>query len=443
MFCLVAILLVICLAIIDGSVSSAVLMSFTLLGGMALCLSLPKYHRKDGVRLFSVVYCIYVVVAFVSSMSFSNNQYFYVSDSMRYIDSFMGRSSFYYNAGDFYDCYFRFSDTNLLYNAYLNEMSLLMNRYFFGMTVYGLTLCQTAFGIWSAVIMYRIFLRHFDSRLAYRQVLLFALLTPFLLYSSIIIRDIIICFFFLLVYDIIDRKFSIWGVVKLLIIMLLTWGIRLYSGLFISVFIWYYILVYLRKTSLKSFGTILSIVLGVIVISIVAASTLMEQTSEELAKYEELSMERSAGGIVSKMMSLPPGVSHFVIALFSMIKPMPPLSVYVGVDSFSNFSISSLALISGAFWFVVFYSFVILLVFNYKLRRAKFEYIIFFGICCLFLLGNATHPDVRRMLPVFPALFFLYTISKNKLENSNIVKRYSRFLLSTYIVMAFALLLLS
>ena len=224
--------------------------------------------------------------------------------------------------------------------------------------------------------------------------------------------------------------------------MLLVWGIRLYSGLFISAFIWYYLYKYLHKSSLKPFGTIISVILGIAALLMIFSSSLMEQTTEELASYEELSMERSDGGITSKLMTLPSGVRHVSIVLFAMIRPLPPFDVYSQVESFSNFVISTLALVSGFFWFVCFYSYVGLFIFNHQLKRMKSESVLFLAICFLFLMGNAVHPDVRRMTPVFPALYMLFSLGMIESQNINKVSLYKEILTSTYIIIAFALLLL-
>lgn len=428
------------LSLIDGSGSTALILATTLLIGFHFCFSLPGKHKKDGFLLFSIVFSIYTSIAFIVSLSFSGQGYFYVSDSMRYIADYMSRTSFHYDLQDLYDCYFSFSDTNLLFNAYLNEMAMMMNKHFGGMTVYGMTLCLTMFGVFSSIVMYRIFLRHFEEKYAFRSVLLFSLCSPFFLYSTVIIRDIVICFLYLVAFDIIDRKFSIKGLMALFVVMLLAWGVRLYSGIFVGVFIWYYIYVNIRTTSFKVLGTVFSVLIGIIAIVAVLGSALLEQTTEELMKYEEMSMERSEGGFVSRLMSLPPGISNICIVLFTMIRPLPPFSVYEGVASFSNFTISSLALISGFFWFVSFYTFVLLAVFNHQLKKMSLEKILLLGICLLFLLVNAAHPDVRRMLPVFPVLYLLLSYGLKDPVNAKAGTTYKKVLVTCYVVAAFALL---
>lgn len=435
----IAFLVVLLLAVVDGA-GSAVMLIFTLLIGMLICMTLPQKQRSSGLNLLAVIFSIYVSVAYIVSLSFSRSESFYVSDSMRYIESYIRRTTFFYSQQDFYDCYFHFSDTNLLFNAYLNEMAIIMNKYLGGMTVFGMTLCLTMFGVFSSIIMYRIFLRHFEEKYAFRSVLLFSLCSPFFLYSTVIIRDIVICFLYLVAFDIIDRKFSVKGLLALFVVMLLAWGVRLYSGIFVGVFIWYYIYVNIRTTSFKVLGTVFSVLIGIIAIVAVLGSALLEQTTEELMKYEEMSMERSEGGFVSRLMSLPPGISNICIVLFTMIRPLPPFSVYEGVASFSNFTISSLALLSGFFWFVSFYTFVLLIIFNRQLKKMSFEKILLLGISLLFLLVNAAHPDVRRMLPVFPVLYLLLTYGLKDPVNAKAGVTYKKVLVTCYVVAAFALL---
>lgn len=440
MIIIIAFVVAFFLSLIDGSGSTALILATTLLIGFLFCFSLPGKHKKDGFRLFSIVFSIYTSIAFIVSLSFSGQGYFYVSDSMRYIADYMSRTSFHYDLQDLYDCYFSFSDTNLLFNAYLNEMALIMNKHFGGMTVYGMTLCLTLFGILSSIILYKLFLRHFDEKYAFRNVLIFSLCSPFFLYSTVIIRDIVICFLYLVAFDIIDRKFSVVRFILLIVVMLLTWGVRLYSGIFIGVFVWYYIYTSIRRTPYKTFGTVTSVLIGIVAIAAVLGSALFEQTTEELIGYEELSMERSEGGVVSRLMSLPPGISNLCIVFFTMIRPLPPFSVFEGVTSFSNFTISSLALLSGFFWFVSFYTFVLLAIFNHQLKKMSFEKILLLGICLLFLLVNAAHPDVRRMLPVFPVLYLLFSYGLKDPVNAKAGTTYKKVLVTCYVVAAFALL---
>lgn len=435
----VAFLVVLLLTVVDG-VGSAVMLMFTLLTGMLICMTLPQKQRSRGMNLLAMVFSIYVSVAYIASLSFSKSEFFYVSDSMRYIENYINRTTFNYSQQDFYDCYFHFSDTNLLFNAYLNEMAMIMNKYFGGMTVYGMTLCLTIFGVLSSLILYKIFLRHFNETYSYNQVLIFSLCSQFFLYSTVIIRDVVICFIYLVAFDIIDRKFSLKGFLMLFVVMLLAWGVRLYSGVFLGAFIWYYLYTKMSNGSARFVGKFLAILFGVIIAVAIIGSSFMEQATEELEVYEGLSQARSAGGIVSRLMKLPPGISHLCIVFFTMIRPLPPFGAFVGVESFSNFSIAILAFISGFFWFVCFYTYVFLTVFNNQLKKLDFNKLLLLGIVFLFLLVNASHPDVRRMLPVFPIIYLLICEAFIDPPNIKSVKKYKNALIVGFLTLGFVLL---
>lgn len=427
------------IAVVDG-IGSAVMLIFTLLIGIFVCMSLPQKQRSSGLNLFAIVFSIYASVAYIASLSFSKSECFYVSDSMRYIEGYIKRTTFYYSQQDFYDCYFQFSDSNLLFNAYLNEMALIMNKYFGGMTVYGMTLCLTIFGVLSSLILYKIFLRHFNETYSYNQVLIFSLCSQFFLYSTVIIRDVVICFLYLVAFDIIDRKFSLKGFLMLFVVMLLAWGVRLYSGVFLGAFILYYLYTKMSNGSARFVGKFLAILFGVIIVVAIIGSSLMEQTTEELEVYEELSQARSSGGIVSRLMKLPPGISHLCIVFYTMIRPLPPFSPFVGVESFSNFSIATLSFISGFFWFICFYTYVFLVAFNRQLKKLDFNKILLLGIVFLFLLANASHPDVRRMLPVFPIIYLLICEAFIDPQNIKSVKKYKNALIVGFLTLGFVLL---
>lgn len=436
----VAFVLIILLSVIDNSFSSALFLMMTYFVGIGLTFSLPNRSRSRGRKVFDIVFFIYIIVAFIVSQSFSISDHFMVSDSSRYIESYINRISFYYVKQDFINCYLHFSDSNILYNAYLNAMAMFVNTHLDGMTIYGMTLLQTLWGILSSIILYRILSRHFKEEKASYYTLVFALCSLFLFYSTIIIRDIIICFLYLCIFDVVDQKFSLTGLVKLIIFMILAWGVRLYSGLFLITFIAYYLYIRFRTSRLKYIAIILFVVGMVLVVRVLFTSFLMEQTTAELQGYEELSAERSAGGIVSKLQTLPSGFSHFAIVLFTMIRPMPPFGIYWGVQTFSHIVMSSMFLIAGFFWFVVFYSLCYQLFLKKYFFKIPFEQVALLLICLMFMLANAFHPDIRRMLPVFPILFVQFTkiceTEKVKLFRSRI----SKYLMIFYVVMAFGML---
>ena len=433
---IVCLILVVVLSVLDYSASTSCFLCVIYFLGMVYSLTIPKEYKEYGVRLFNGIFPVYIVCALLVSISFSISDNYLVSDSSRYIENYMQRTQMFFDSEDLYKCYFEFSDSNLLYNAYLNIMAMFANT-----KLDGMTLLQTVWGILSSIVLFRILARHIEVDKAFRYTLIFSLCSLFLFYSTVIIRDIIICFLYLCAFDIVDRKFSLLGVLKLLILVILAWGIRLYSGIFMVAFLAYYVYVRFRNSQLKSVATILFAAVIIAAGAGLMASSLMEQTTAELQGYEELSAERSAGGIVSKLQTLPPGISHLAIVLFTMIRPLPPLGIYIGAETFSHFVMSTMCLLAGFFWFVVFYSLCYKLFVQKYIFEISFETVVLLIVCLVFLLANASHPDIRRMLPVFPVLFTQYAILCEGEDETLFGWKIPKLLMTIYVALAIGLLI--
>lgn len=440
MLLLISLFVIVLIALLDGSASSLVLGVGMYGIGTIYTLISTGGNCKMRFQLYNKIFLMYFILAYIVSLSFNAIDFFIVSDSSRYIDSYMYRTSFSFGIDDFINCYIKSADNNYVYNAYLNVMAMFANSCLGGMTVFGMTLCQTIWGVLSSLVLFRILVRHVDVNKALKYTIAFACCSLFLFYSTVIIRDIIICFLYLCAFDVIDKKFSVVGLLELVIIIALTWGIRLYSGVFLASFIAYYFYVRCRTSRLRYISTFFFIVVLLYAALAIFESSIMEQTVNELNEYEELSAERSAGGILSKLQLLPPGISHSLIVLYSMVRPLPPLGIYIGVDSFSNFIMATMCLMAGLFWFVVFYSLFYLLFIRKYISKISFERILLLIICIVFMMANASHPDLRRMLPVYPILFVLY-VDICKVENETIFSSIiSKRLITLYIVLAIGLL---
>ncbi|MEE1143115.1 MAG: hypothetical protein U0L22_05720 [Bacteroidales bacterium] len=436
------ILILLFLAILDASFSSFLISSGMYILGVIVVLIYQRENRKKCFLLYNIIFSVYLLLTFLVSISFSEVDWFLVFDPSNYIDYFLNSTEQFWLKDDIFKCYFEFADNNALHNAYLNAVAVFINKNLGGLTVYGLTLFQTIFGVLSSIVLFGILARRFDKNRAFNYTLFFALSSLFLFYSTVIIRDIIICFLYLLAFNIVDQKFTLSGVIKLIIIIVITWGVRLYSGIFLFVFLGYYIYIRMRNSKFRNFANIFFILLLIIVGGYIFTTDLFVQTTEELNFYAELTTERSEGGLTSKLQTLPPGISHLTIVLFSMIRPLPPFSIYIGVETFSHFLMSTMFLVAGFFWFVIFYSLCCQLFFSKYIFKISVEKIVLLLLCLVFMLVNAMHPDIRRMLPVFPILFVQF-LEICKAKNVTLFgSELSKALMILYIVMAFGMLVI-
>lgn len=439
---IVVFVIIILLSTFDNSFATLTISAGMYVFGAVFVVLYQRENLKPSLLLYNIVFSVYFTLAFIVSTSFSVRDFFLVSDPSRYLDRFINSTSVYWVREDIVSCYLDFTDNNALYNAYLNYVAVFVNNFLGGITVYGLTICQTIWGVLSSVILYRILARRFNERKAFNLALVFAFCSLFMFYSFVIIRDIIICFFFLVAFDIVDRKFSLIGVIKLLLIVLIVWGIRLYSGLFLVVFLGYYFYKKLYDSALRPIATFVFAIILVSISGSIFALDIVSQTMDEMQLYTEFSSEQSAGGLVSKLQSLPPGISHLSIAFFVMIGPLPPFNTYIEVETFSHFVMSTMRLVEAFFWFVLFYSLFYKLFIKKYIAKLPFDRIVLLLVCLVFILANTSHPDIRRMLPVFPIIFVQYA-EICKVENKTLLgSEVSKNLVCFYVIIAFGMLVL-
>ena len=123
----------------------------------------------------------------------------------------------------------------------------------------------------------------------------------------------------------------------LLISMIISIGIRLYTGLFLGAFIvlWFY--KYLSKSRFRVLLYPLAFIGTLFIVSIFTSSLLMEQTLGEMEHYEEFSM--NSAGYTKLFRNLPPGISHIALSLIKQLPLLGPFKYFFICESFSNYYI--------------------------------------------------------------------------------------------------------
>ena len=240
-FALIALIVV---NVLDGSLATVV-SSMIVFG---LCLwssSRGKTHevRENGKKIFGVVFPIYIISAYIFSLSFADGGFFYTNDPQRYLQRFL--SVYSWSWDDFwnslYECYFMISDSNALYNSTMDGIAFLGNKYLGGATVFYITLVQTFFGILCSFEIYRILVNYFTPKESSKYAIVFSLLSCFLMYSCVIIRDVIITYFYILGFKVVLKECKATDIFKLGLYLVIITGIRLYSGLFFGVIIMFWV----------------------------------------------------------------------------------------------------------------------------------------------------------------------------------------------------------
>lgn len=402
-------------AVIDNSFAAFVAGLFIITVCVVMCQTVTKACRSGAYKTLLAVLPVYIISAFIFSLSFDKGRCFSVSDSMRYLEYYQNSTDYTREIGYLYDTYFRFTDNNGLYNTYIQCWAAIGNRHLGGATVFYMTLAQTLFGVLSSIILYRIISDRYPEK-AVKLTATFSCCSLFLFYSSVIIRDITVALFFLYALDYLTKEFKISRFFLLILFGFIVWGIRLYSGLFYFIFPVSYLALRITKGVGKRTTIIMLMVLGLMMLPVVAVTALGEQTQAELEQYDEFSANRNENGLFNRLSKLPLGAKQLAITLFSQISPFPPHSLLKSSSTFSQFYMGLDHIVYEIFWFFVVFMLAYLCIIKGKYKLLSREELILLMIALLYIVVNTAHPDIRRMMPVYP---IIYLINLNVIDRCN------------------------
>lgn len=424
-------------AVIDNSMAAFAAGFFILFVGVILCMTVDTNVREGAFKTLFSVMPAYIVSAFIVSLSFSQNDFFAVSDSMRYLQYYQNSTEYFRGWYYLVDTYMNFTDNNGLYNSYIQCWAAIGNLNFDGASVYYMTLAQTLFGVMCSVILYRIIARiHTESSVKYAVT--FSCCSLFLFYSSVIIRDITVAFFFLYALDYLSQEFKFRRLIYLVVFALIVWGIRLYSGLFYFIFPLCYVALRMTRNASKRGTITLLVLVGLLALPLVVTSSIGEQTQEELEWYDELSAGRNENGLFTKLSRLPHGLKEVSLTLFSQISPFPPHNLLMKANNFSQAFMGLDHIVYEFYWFFIVFMLAYLCIVNGRYKLLERDELVLLIIALLYIVVNTAHPDIRRMMPVYPIIYLICLNIKSRctyLEIYN-AKKNLRFLYIALIAFA-------
>ena len=385
--------------------------------------SVEQQHRKYCNKLLLITFAVYAISAIIFSTTFEGPRAFVTPDALQYFSHLKMTSMDLNPLYSIIACYGLMDDGNEMHELFVRYCILFSNNYLDGASVIYLTMINVLFGVMSIGPVYRILLKVTTSEKAYKYTLAFALLSPFHFYSVCFVRDIIITFFYAHAIELTFDKFKIRNLLLLLLIVVIVWGIRLYSGLFVLAFVCYYIFVALSRTKMGKKGTIfLSIVLVSLVVPLVFSTDLYNQSSDEIESYYDYNHERASTSSLSvKLEKLPPVVREVSLVFFSQIAPFPPhIGTLDSAESISQVYVSIVMILFEIYWYFVFFGLIYMLILYKGIKYLSLYEIIFFSIVLLFLYLNTSQVDTRRLMCVYPYICYLYVKLK-----SNYIAKYS------------------
>lgn len=390
--------------------------------GHLVSFSIERPNRKQGIILFNWVFSSLILFAILHYLYTVVNyndfavdwrdeyKFWVISEDFAHFNSL---KTIYQDSFSLY----KFKDLPG-YAFYIGSLGFLAEHYFDGNHLL-LQFIGTA--IWSgmsSLLLYKIFLLYFHKKIAYIYAIQFALLTVSFAYSFMLLRDIIIAFFYLWVFYIILKKFHLVGILKILLIILIVWQLRLEHALFLLVFLIYYIYYGLKINKIFLWISIIGLGGALIVLFsrffISALATVDRYGTRSESKALEVS-----DSLGKSLYNLPSPIQEMAFFITSQIRPFPSWNSLSNSSGFYDGIVSFLPIVYTLFWFVVVFSLLKMLIVHKVYQNISKELNMLLLICGLFLfivsLGSS---DARRIMAVYPIVFLFYAFGQSKMKKS-------------------------
>ena len=262
-----------------------------------------------------------------------------------------------------------------------------------------------------------------DSSVGRKYAMLISILSPILLYSTVILRDGLIALVYVYLIYICHKQFSWTNVIKIIIASYVCTTLRIETGLFAFVFIPFYFCInweYIRHNVLAILLFII-VVTGVVFVIMTYMSSIMIVAQ---ANYEYYSEDVSEGTGIIGMLQRIPILGPVLSIFYTFLTPMPcwrrlnPEYWFDGWPEVYNV-MQFPTIISALFHFyLVFYlsSFVLAIKPVKNTYKGALKWLVLFAL--LFLLIQSAIVTQRRILGAYVIFYLVWAITHNKNESS-------------------------
>ena len=162
-----------------------------------------------------------------------------------------------------------------------------------------------------------------DNRKAYKYALVIGLGSILFYYSSTILRDGLICVMMLYVYNLCNKEFSYWGLIKIIIALYIISTFRIESGLVSVLFVPIYFVSKSKQSSM-----VIRVCMGLLILLGVGFYLLSNYMGEISKVYQDNYEYYSEGvtegrGIIASLQRLPPLIGDFLSIIYTALNPIP------------------------------------------------------------------------------------------------------------------------
>ena len=398
-----------------GSTSIAVSLLLFLSVGTGICFWLTKDKKQDTqnlLKLFYAVFCAYVLFSFVGYLDFKAiNGFFLFVDQTHFYEIGDALSKKNSISQIFYDCFvLRIHEENEAAYFVFGLIGFMANTYFDGNNVFLQSLHISFLAMLLNLFLYKTLICYTYRTQALRYTLLFAFFSPLFFYSPWILRDVHIAFLYAVGIYLMHTRFSINRLLLFIPLIIITFEFRLEMGLFYIVMPLHYI--YFRGKQHKHykllFTSLIFIGIGVLGLALNFLLNSLSSALDSFASYSNYTEENLGDGLGAMLYELPIGLKQIAITLFSQITPFPAWGKFLDATTIYEFVIAFSEFCGAIFWSYLFlfmcFSFT-----NKKVRKnLSKENIAILLIAFVFIIGNSSEMNTRRILCIYPLIYIVY-----------------------------------
>ncbi len=245
-------------------------------------------------------------------------------------------------------------------------------------------------------------------------IILFGLFSPLLLFSCQLLRDMHICFLYVLMLYVVVKEQIKFRYISLLLLAFTIFLFRMENGLFAMLFIALRVSIDYRKNNsyvkfIILFCIIISIIFSAIYIYTIMIDTLTSYSARALAEADYSSLG-------AKMAGFPFPLNYILCAVFSQILPFPLWISYNKIDNYQW--IMAVESITPLFWMSVWS--IIIYAFIKKRKQISFflKYVLCIALIYILLVAGG-EINTRRLMAVYPLVFIVFLEVKDKVSIMN------------------------
>jgi len=413
--------------------------------GFLLILFFDK--KKYNLKIYQVVYgvgSIYIYICFLY-MSSNNYSYLLAWDIENYflpqVEYFLEFNNIFVAQKENWKEFNLLSRYQSGYFSYLIPFAYLSE--YLGSNLYiSMQFSTLLMASFSSIVINKIMLvNNIGKNYAYKYTLIISLFSVVFFYSTQLLRDIQVMFFYLLaIYYTFKLDFSFLNLLKIIIIVFISCTLRIETGLFLAITIPIYLYLTIEKTKKRDIAILASILVFLLFVLFIGMK--FTEITHILQKNSDYYLESDKGsGVIGALQNIPI-IGSILAIVYNAIQPFPfwlKLSDSYDFDKPEMYNIMVFPLSIASFFNFLVLFFILFFIFNVKIRKNIFPLIkkplilnIYAGFLYLYIQSSVI--DQRRLMAYYVVFYILfYIIWMNIMKNDRV--RLFLCALFTYIIL--------